>query len=318
MRIGIDVGGTKSHAVAIDSNLDILAEFRLPSGRGADGVLASTRELVRLLENELGIERGGFESLGIGIPGIVDFRSGVVTHAVNLEVESIELAAGLAAEVTGPVRVDNDVNAAALGAYRMLGDAVESLAYLNVGTGLAAGLVIGGSILHGSRGVAGEIGHIPLDGSGVRCSCGQSGCLEAVASGGAVASALHTTDRRAIAAAFDAASEGDEHAAGILRRLAGGVATAVQILALTIDPEVVVLGGGVLNERERLLPLIYAELAARSEPSQFLTSVDLAGRLRLLPVGSAVAAIGAALLPTELHPDPFAPRARIAVSKGTP
>jgi predicted NBD/HSP70 family sugar kinase len=317
MRIGIDVGGTKSHAVAIDSNLDILAEFRLPSGRGADGVLASTRELIRLLERELGIERGGFESLGIGIPGIVDFRSGVVSHAVNLEVESIDLAAGLAAEVTGLVRVDNDVNAAALGAYRMLGDAVESLAYLNVGTGLAAGLVIEGSILHGSRGVAGEIGHIPLDGSGVRCSCGQTGCLEAVASGGAVASALRTPDRT-LTAAFDAASEGDEHAAAILQRLAAGIATAVQILALTLDPEVVVLGGGVLEERERLLPLIYAEFAARSGPSQFLTSVDLSGRLRLLPVGSAVAAIGAALLPTELRPDPLAPRVRNAVSKGTP
>jgi glucokinase len=318
MRVGIDVGGTKTHGVVVDDSLRVLAELQVPSGRGASGVLESARTMIRSLEGQLGVPRGSFESLGIGIPGKVDFEAGTVAHAVNLELESLDLAGGLAGEVIGAVRIDNDVNAAALGARGMLDPVPETMAFLNVGTGLAAGLVWRGAVLRGSSGVAGEIGHIPVDANGVRCACGQIGCLETVASGGAVMTAWPTPGGRALGSVLDAAAAGDLRAHLVLKQLAGGIATAVQLLVLTLDPEIVVLGGGVLDERARLMPIVDAEFAARAATSRFLHAIDMPARIRMLPIGTPVSAVGAALLPTTesptaAHPASHALRARDAV-----
>jgi glucokinase len=285
MRIGIDIGGTKAHAVAFDEGALVLAETTLPSGRGA-GVLAAAREAVERLQREA----GRAVSLGIGIPGIVDSDAGAVLHAVNLGVERLELAAGLADLVDGPVRVDNDMNAAALGAFHVVGGS-GSLAYLNVGTGLAAGLVIEGRPWRGHRGVVGEIGHLPLDPSGLPCPCGQHGCLETVASG----SALEQLWTGSVPFG-EALAAGDPSAAALYARLVAGVATAAQILALTVGVADIVLGGGVARHLP-LLADVRADLARRADSSGFLQGLDLPERLRTLPDDVPVPALGAALLP---------------------
>src|SRR6185312_5125928 len=162
--VGLDIGGTKVHAVAVDANGAIVHELRLPTGLGADAVLGTAITAVCELARLAGVTPEEFRSIGVGIPGSVDAEAGRVAHAVNLALEGLDLGPLLAERFGVPVRVENDVNAAALGAWSLLdtaGEAVgaRSMAYLNLGTGLAAGVVIDGALWRGSRGTAGEVGH---------------------------------------------------------------------------------------------------------------------------------------------------------------
>ena len=195
LRVGIDIGGTKTDAVAVASSGEIVQRLRLPTGFGPDAVLETAVAAVTQLAALTGSEIAGFASIGIGIPGAVDNGTGRVTHAVNLGLEGLELGAELSRRLGRPVRIDNDVNAAALGAFHLLEKHEHlSMAYLNLGTGLAAGIIIDGTVWRGSRGTAGEIGHIPVDPNGPECPCGQRGCLEMLASGSAIARQWPTDD----------------------------------------------------------------------------------------------------------------------------
>lgn len=165
IRVGLDVGGTKIDAVAVSPDGDILARLRRPTGWGEDAVVVSILDAVDALALEGGFARSAVESVGVGIPGLVDADTGRVLHAVNLGVESLDLA-GLAGRQLGiPVRVENDVKAAALGAAVLRG-IDGSMAYLNLGTGVAAGIVVDGTIWRGARGTAGEVGHLSVDPNG--------------------------------------------------------------------------------------------------------------------------------------------------------
>ena len=180
----MDIGGTKTEAVAIDDAGAVIDTVRVASGFGAEAVVASTVEAVVALAALLGVEPRDFGAIGVGVPGAVDPASGRVAHAVNLGLNGLALGEELTARLGVRVRLENDVNAAALGAFHLLGHGPDhSMAYLNLGTGLAAGLVLAGRLWRGSRGTAGEIGHIPVDPAGGLCVCGQRGCLELVASG---------------------------------------------------------------------------------------------------------------------------------------
>jgi predicted NBD/HSP70 family sugar kinase len=303
MRLGIDIGGTKIHAVAFDDSLRVVAEVRRGSGLGSGEVLENTRGAIRELEATTGTKRGGFESAGLGIPGLVDFERGIVSHAVNLRLEQLDLSGGLAAEVSGPVRVDNDVNVAALGVYQLLDARPASLAFLNVGTGLASGIVIDGRIWRGAGGNAGEIGHLVVEPGGRLCGCGQHGCLETVASGSAIAGSAPDGEVWTVRTLIDRAAAGDAHARAERARVVGGIATAVQALALALDPEVIVLGGGVINHGPGLVSAVPERLAEVSAGSLFVASLHLAERIRTVPHDSSgeeapIAAIGAALLAT--------------------
>src|SRR5690606_3193447 len=154
--------------------------------------------------------------------------TGRVSHAVNLDVEDLDLATLVATRTALTVRVENDVKAAALGAYHALGQQVRSMAYPNLGTGLAAGPVSEGQLWRGARGIAGEIGHIPVA-DGPECPCGQHGCLELYASGSALARMWPTTDPQPVRALFTAADAGDEVAGRVRERFVASVASAVRI-----------------------------------------------------------------------------------------
>ncbi len=302
MRLGIDIGGTKAHAVALGPHDEVAAEVRLPSGQGAAEVVRTVRAAVARLATATG---SAPVSLGIGIPGTVDPATGLIQHAVNLGIERLDLAHALDGLVAGPVRVDNDVNAAALGACAALrseGAAPASMAYLNVGTGIAAGLVLDGRVWRGHRGIAGEIGHLPVDPAGLPCPCGQRGCLETVASG--LGLARWSPSSAGLAAALEA---GDARATAMWRALVHGVADAAQILFLAVGVETVVLGGGVASNPAGLVPAVRAELAGRAERSPFVASLDLAARVRALPGVVPVPALGAALLAAPPHPAPPPP-----------
>ena len=295
MRLGIDIGGTKTDAVAVDEHGALTQRVRLATGFGHTEVVETAVAAVARIGELTGLTPGGFQSIGIGVPGMVDTASGHVAHAVNLGLDRLELGGMLAGRLGVGVRVENDVKAAALGAYHLLG-LTGTMAFLNLGTGMAAGIVVDGRLWRGSTGIAGEIGHLPVDPRGALCACGQHGCLETVASGSGVARQWPTDDPLPVRAVFAAADDGDPAARAITDRLAVGIAAAVRVLVLTVDPATVVIGGGLSHLGERLLGDVHEVLHDWERSSPFLASLDLAARVRLVPEGTPVAALGAALV----------------------
>ncbi|GAA4673504.1 ROK family protein [Frondihabitans cladoniiphilus] len=292
MRVGLDIGGTKIDAVALDDAGTPVQHARLATGFGSEAVLSNAARAVDILRDLTG---AAFTSIGVGIPGLVDPRLGRVRHAVNLGLDDVDFGTALSVRTQAPVAVENDVNAAALGAYHLL-DLSGPVAYLNLGTGLAAGLVVDGELWRGARGVSGEIGHIPVDPRGALCPCGQTGCLETIASGSAIARQWPSEHAYPAQALFAAADAGDLEATRIRAALAEGVAAAVRILVLTVDVESVVIGGGLSHVGRPLLEGVRQVLRDWAASSTFLASLDLAERIRLLPEGLSVAAVGAGML----------------------
>ncbi|MCS5732665.1 ROK family protein [Herbiconiux daphne] len=305
MKLGLDIGGTKTDAVAVDDDGTIVERVRLATGFGADAVIATAMEGIGRIAEATGCTPDRFESIGVGIPGQVDAVTGSVSHAVNLGFDELDFGHRLEQLLGREVKVENDVKAAALGAYRLMttgpGLPASSMAYLNVGTGLAAGLVIDGRLWRGARGTAGEIGHIPVDPGGVLCPCGQRGCLETVASGSAIARQWPTDDPIPVRALLAAADAGDPAALAVRTLLVDNIAAAVRVLVLTVDVELVVIGGGLSNLGAWLLDEVRRVLTSWAEESPFLASLGLEGRVQLVPAGFPAAAVGAALVgaPTE-------------------
>ncbi len=296
--IGLDIGATKTLGVLVDDDGRVLQQVREATEPGADGVVRTAALVVA----HLGAAADGAPatSVGLGIPGLVDVERGAVKHAVTLGVDGqwVPLRAELEARLGVPVAVENDVNVATLGAVALSG--IRDLVYLSIGTGLAAGLVLDGTLRRGATGAAGEIGHVPIDPLGAACQCGQRGCLETVASGRALAEAWPSAPGKQSGppaqALFAAAAAGDPRAIEVRDRFAAGVADAVRTLCLTVDPATIVLGGGVAHLGPPLVAAVSEALRAQAASSSFLSSLDMASRIRVVAEDQPVAAIGAALL----------------------
>jgi len=300
IRIGLDVGGTKTDAVALAADDSVLTRVRRASGWGAEATVRGILATVAELTADPRVAGRTVASVGIGVPGQVDADGARVVHAVNLGIDRLDLAARVGGSLGVPVRVENDVKAAAAGAWRLHGGS-GTLAYLNVGTGIAAALIVDGAVWRGSRGAAGEVGHVSVDPAGPPCACGQRGCIEALAGGASVAARWGTAAPHPVRAVFDAAEAGDERARALRRDVVAGIAAAVRILVLTTDADTVVLGGGLTALGPRLTDRVAAALHDSAAGSEFLRSVAVAERLRVLPAGSPAAAVGAALVGTEVE-----------------
>lgn len=302
---GLDIGGSKVLGVLLDDDAAVRGTVRLPAGRGSDGVVRVAADVVERLCAEAGLLPADLAGVGAGVPGLVDPLTGAVSHAVNLGIHDrgVELAPLLSARLGGvPVAVENDLNVAALGAAAALGLRGD-LALLALGTGVAAGLLLGGELRRGHRGGAGEIGHIPVDPTGPACVCGQRGCLEVYASGAAIDVTWPARNGRPSAVdLFAAAAAGDAAAVRVRDGFADAVAAAVRLLVLTCDVEHVVLGGGVAEVGTPLLDAVVRSVHRQAAGSAFLRSFDIADRLQVVPADVPVAPIGAALLVRGLQP----------------
>ena len=289
MRIGIDIGGTKIEAVAVDEDLNVLSAFRGPVRPGPEGVTAGAIEAVGEVSRG---ERGRIDSIGIGVPGVI--TRGVVHHARNLAIESLDLESVVVGATNACVRVFNDVNAAALGAWALRGAESTSFAYLNLGTGMAAGLVLDGHVWEGARGVAGEIGYVSVDRHGPTHVEGLAGSLEGYASGSGVVAQWGVEGATAVDV-FRAAEAGDARAVAIRDGVYFGAASAVRVLALVFGADTVVLGGGLTHLGRPLLEGMARHFGAWADTSPLIASLQLRAITHLLDDQRPIHAIGAAI-----------------------
>ena len=278
--IGVDLGGTKMLLGVLDGESKTVWESRERSaGEGEDDLVEL---LVREIE-EARAERAGIGAIGMGIPATIDHEKGLAIAAVNLPIENLPIR-DLVVERTGlPTFVDNDANVAAL-AEHLFGAArgAENAVMLTIGTGIGGGLILGGEIYRGSIGAGAELGHmaIQMDGPGCQGNCPNRGCVEAFASGTALGregkaaaesnpdSALgkllaegQPVDGRAVTVA---AQEGDETAIEVFELVGGRLGVALASFANIFEPEVIVVGGGVMTAGDLLLDPARRELQARA------------------------------------------------------
>lgn len=267
-RIGIDLGGTNIAVGVVDSAYHLVAEADVPAGaqRPAEQVVADMCRAVELALDKAGLTARDCASIGVGAPGTCDPDRGVVVCAYNLGWFHVPVCAMLTAHFGLPARLSNDANCAAL-AETVAGAAVgcRNMILITLGTGVGGGIILDGKIVSGLGGAGGEPGHSLLVLDGEPCTCGRRGCWEAYAS----ATALIRQGKRAAAAhpdsllndypaltgrdVFNAADRGDAAAQAVLERYYVYVAAGITDLVNTLAPEMVLIGGGISRQGERLL-----------------------------------------------------------------
>lgn len=308
--VGIDVGGTKLAAGVVAADGSLLDRVRHDTPADAGGIVELLVAVVEELRGRHGV---GHLPVGVGFAGLID-RQGVVRFAPNLPLADYPLAEELAPRLSHPVTLDNDANAAAWGEYRVGAgrDAVDSLVMLTIGTGVGGGLVLADRLVRGAGGMAGELGHIAVMAPGPSCPCGASGCLEALASGSAIARNARESlaagrfgpdsplTRLAPAqvtgkAVTLAAHDGDAEAVAILAEAGRWLGVGIASMIAAFDPAAIVLGGGAMQAGTLLLdPAVQAARdrllgGGHREPAPIIQAA----------LGDDAGLIGAALLALE-------------------
>jgi glucokinase len=280
--IGFDLGGTKMHAAVVDPHGHVVHSERQKT-IADDGPAAVIDRIIGLcvrVRNELGARAGQLAALCIGVPGSVDEARGVVDKAPNLVWEGVPLAAPLQQALGVPVFLDNDVRIATIGEHAYgAGRGTRTMIGLFVGTGIGGGLILDGQPHRGGRGVAGELGHMTLLPHGPRCGCGRRGCVEALASRTAMKREVH----RLVSKGWDSRVPKLMKKDGRGQLTSGVIETALALedevmvrvladaqyylglhaggLANLLDPEVIVIGGGIA---ERLGERFVAPIRSRA------------------------------------------------------
>lgn len=262
MHIGIDLGGTKTEIIAVERDGAVLHRDREATVRDYAGCLAQIAGLVESVETQTG--RAG--SLGIGIPGSLSPASGQVRNANSVWLNGRRLGVDLAERLDRPVRIENDANCFALSeATDGAGRGFASVFGIILGTGVGGGLVIDGRLESGAQGIAGEWGHNPLpgvaSGSGPDCWCGRRACVETFLSGPGLARDHEEAGggRMTAVAVAAAAAVGEPLAVASMRRYTRRLGRALAVVTNLLDPDVIVLGGG-LSNIEGLAEAVTAEI----------------------------------------------------------
>jgi glucokinase len=290
--IGVDLGGTKMLVGVVDSERRVVHRATAASaGLRQDELLA---ELERQLRAAIEA-RPGVAAAGIGIPCTIDQRRGAAIVAVNLELADVPIRDLMTERLGLPVFLDNDANVAVLAEHRFgAARGARNAVMLTIGTGIGGGLIIDGQLFRGSTGAGAELGHTVIDASGPRCqgNCPNHGCIEALASGTAIAreglAAAESAPESALGRALaedaeldgkevtDAALAGDETARGVLEKIGGHLGVAFSSFANIFDPDVIVIGGGASRAGELLAEPARRELATRALPPMSRTPVAIA------------------------------------------
>jgi glucokinase-like ROK family protein len=307
--VGVDVGGTKIAVLVTSPDGTVLGRaIHASSVADQDGAVEAIAACIAVALEGASATLDDVSIIGIGVPGRVDAGTGTVTIAVNLGWNDLALRDRLEERLGRRCVVENDARAAAVGLYRrgILGPAAD-IAYLAVGTGIAAGVVLDGRLHRGARGLAGEIGHAIIDPNGPLCGCGQRGCLEAFVSGPSIArraqealdagrvSTLSTLQPTPLTArdVYAAAADGDALACELVEDVGRRLAWAIHLLVMAYDVDRVVVGGGVSHAGGTFMDPIRRELQRLRSASPIAGELLPEGVLAALPVGADAGAWGA-------------------------
>ena len=308
--LGFDLGGTKMLAVVTDENFQPLARKRRKTRSEEDNSIGMGR-VINTIEKaleEAGIAKERLAGIGIGCPGMLDLEKGIVREAANLGWKDEPVQAQLEKAFGCPAVVLNDVDAGVYGEYRF-GAAQGAYSALGVfpGTGVGGGLVYDGKIFRGKNCSCLEVGHVQVMADGPRCSCGRQGCLEAVSSRLAIAAAaaqavfrgqapklaeLAGTDLANIRSGMlvEAIKKGDKVIEQIVKDAAGHLGTAIGGLIHVLAPEVIVLGGGLVEA----LPELYVEQVTAAAKKWVLSAYAKTYNIVAAKLGDDAVALGAA------------------------
>lgn len=311
---GVDLGGTTINAAVISADGErVLGMHTAPTNaeRGpkyvVDKIIGMVRESMRVAGHEGEFDEKEIVGIGIGSPGPLDRKTGTVIETPNLGWRNFPLRDLVANAIGLPAELDNDANAATIGEWWVgAGKDVETMVGVTLGTGIGGGIVLGGKVFHGASDVAGEIGHMSIDSTGRKCKCGNYGCLEAYASGPAIAARaieglqsgeqsvlpdLVDGDLSRITAetVYEGIVAGDAYARDVMRDTAKFLGSGVANLINVLNPEMIVISGGVTRAGDHLLEPLRNEVKRRAFRNAFE-----ACRIVTSELGSMAGVIGAA------------------------
>ncbi len=270
--IGIDLGGTNLRVAGVSAAGAVLASHREETAarQGPEAVIE--RIAAAVLRVAAALTSDGFVVRGValGAPGIISSSSGSVVSSPNLPGwQDVPLRDRVAAAVGLPVLLENDANAAAYGEYWLgAGQGCESMVLLTLGTGVGGGLVLGGDLWRGAEGMAGEVGHLTVDPTGRTCRCGNTGCLEVYASATGIAERYRelsgSEEGTSAQVLHERARDGDPNARQAFREAGRALGVVFASLVNLLNPERIVLGGGVLPAWDFFMPAAEQELRRRA------------------------------------------------------
>lgn len=311
--VGVDIGGTNLKAGLVDENGVLLAtqKMKVASIADDDGLAWTVASLVQELAHTVNISVSDVASVGVGVPGTVEIRSGSINYTCNLPLRNVPLRKLFHRYLSIPLYIENDANCAALAEF-LVGAGRDSKRFVTItlGTGVGAGIVHNGKIYHGANGMAGEVGHMVIQRGGLPCPCGRHGCWEQYASATALkrmtAAALaahpHSILAQVVAenegrvsgqSAFIAARRGDPVGQQVCDEYVDYLACGVVNVVNIFQPDTLAIGGGVSNEaEEQLLLPVQQRVARESIPC----GRDCRTRIVKAELGNRAGIIGAALL----------------------
>lgn len=288
--IGIDVGATYIRAVFANLNAEILYEIQLLTEKenGYNSVITKLTDLIWRLAGRQGINAGDIVGIGIGVAGLIDKNKQRINFSPDFNWENVDFHGDLAKELDIPVYLDNSTRLMALGELGYgIGKNCDNFIVINVGYGIAAGIVVNGETISGCFGHSGEFGHMMVNPeSDIRCDCGQKGCLEALASGRRIAvmgqerfnesdiikelcnGDIQKIDAKMVA---EATRLGDEIAGEILDIAIGNLCIGIKNIVNLLDPEMILIGGGVSLSGE----IFFDKLAVCMEGKLLKTKADI-------------------------------------------
>lgn len=295
--IGMDLGGTNLRVAAVDAAGKVVAMTRehTAAREGPEAVIQRIVAAVAGIAQQVREGGGAVRGAALGAPGIISHAEGSVVASPNLPGwREVPLRARVAAATELPVLLENDANAAAFGEYWLgAGTGCESMVLMTLGTGVGGGLVLGGKLWRGADGMAGEVGHITVDAGGRVCRCGNAGCLETYASATGIVESyreLSGTEEPVTAEELHRrAQEGDPNARQSYREAGRSLGVAFATLVNLLNPERIVIGGGVLPAWDLFMPAAENELRRRAFAAP-------ASRVRFMPaaLGDLAGVTGAA------------------------
>lgn len=290
--MGIDIGGTRIKAGRVSPAGDVTDARIVDTPRHADDIVQAVASLIGQFQKEHPVSQ-----VGVAVAAFLDAERGRIELSPNIDWHDRPLRDELSRQIGCPVVLENDANAAGYAEAR-LGAGIDAspMVMLTLGTGVGGAVVIDGEILIGSRGLAGELGHLVVEPGGAVCGCGQSGCLETVSSGTAMMNHLrlnHDIQVETPEQLAEVLSTSSELVESVVRRVAWGIVQGVLQVHAVVDPAVVVIGGGVAERLgERLLDAVNREreMVCRDRRSHAFPTI------RLAQVGNQAGVVGAGLL----------------------